>query len=71
MEEQHANALDAVAELVSGVAPADVRRELARLDQQLTARLCRPDADAPADGVAPGMAYWLLRDALTRRAADA
>ena len=71
VDARHSHDMPNIVAFVAGFAPDEAARQLAQLDGRLIDRLCRAqaDADARADGVSPGIAYWLLRDALARCAA--
>ena len=58
-----------LAALVEAYEPDEAAWELAHLEGRLIDRLCQPGTEADGgDGVPQGLAYWLLRDALARRA---
>ena len=71
MEEAHADIAQGLAALMEAFEPAEAAWALAHLEGRLIDRLCQPGTEADGgDGVPQGLAYWMLRDALERRAAQ-
>jgi hypothetical protein len=69
--EQQTDVVGELEALVEEYEPDEAAWELAHLEGRLIDRLCQLGTEADGgDGVPQGMAYWLLRDALTRRAEE-
>jgi hypothetical protein len=70
-QQRQTDVVGELAALVEEYEPDEAAWELAHLEGRLIDRLCRPGTEADGgDGVPQGLAYWLLRDALSRRAED-
>ena len=59
-------ALSETVAFVEQMPPTEAADYLLHLDDRLVESMCRPDT-APEERLAQGLAYWLLKDALTRR----